>query len=172
MVLAGVYTLIPCIVGLFKPWDEKLSFLNIIVFLVLLLFLIVTLSGFSFFVLGLIRLDSTRLYNRGNIGKNKTQYPASVDFIDISSISIEPLRKKSNGAKDNSIRPIAYLCVHTKQDKTVLFALYLMSARTVRKLIVELAKRCEISGNKIEVNIDSLMKDFRDARFAIKERNE
>ena len=172
MLSADVYFLIPCTIGFFAPWDGKFSFLNIIVGIILYIGIPIVLSMWSFFVCGLIRLDSTRIYNRGSFGKNKTQYPASVDFIDISSISVEPLRKKSNGQSDNSIRPIAYLCVHTKQDKVILFALHFMSARTVRKLIAELAKRCDNVGNKIELDIDNLIKDFWNARLAVEERSD
>ena len=127
------------------------------------------------FYVGLITIDDTKIYSKGDIRpkEEKLQYPASVDFINIVSVKIIPWQRASNGKSNRLVRPVPFLEIKTKhgRTKTVRFALYFMSYRFVRSLLNEIIERCEKCGNPIELDMIQAKKDFINARFAVKEEN-
>lgn len=123
------------------------------------------------FLLGPIRLETDRISTCGDkrIGREKIQYPASVEYADIAEVAIIPIRKNSRGGHAQLARPIPYLYIKTKRRKNVRFALHFMSAKSVRILLIDLRARCIDVGCDVKVEVDSLMADFSKARWATKE---
>ena len=123
------------------------------------------------FIFGPIKLESTRICTNGDkrVFKEKIQYPASVEYTDIKGVTIIPIRKNSNGGSAQLARPIPYLCVETKKGKKVRFGLHFMSTRTVQKLLVGLHERCLKFNNDTDINVEKLINDFSEARWATKE---
>ena len=118
-----------------------------------------------------IKIDERCIATKGDLkfGRSKIQYKASVNYIDISNISIYALSKSSKGNRIYLTRPVPFLCIKTKDNKTVRFVLYSIPSKKVRELLEELCKRCSLVGNDITIDIDSLVKKFKEARWAVEE---
>lgn len=156
--------------ALLKIWTREQCVLGILGMTIFYLGIPLILYIESTFLFGNIRLESNRVFNNGDkrFPKEKIQFRASVDYIDITSISIIPLNKNSKGESLFLLRPIPFLCLKTN-NRSMRFSLHFMSSRTVRKLLLELSRRCKAVGNQISINVDSLLKDFLNSRLSITE---
>lgn len=163
-----VLTRITGVVFVDMPPDERWKG---ILFYILFVLSVPTLLYFeSTFWVGVIHLEDKRIRSRGDnrLPKEKIQYPASVEYKDIAEISISPLRKNSKGDYLSLSRPLPYLCIRKKNGKWVRFSLHFMSRATVRRLLEDLQNRCASTGIGVSMNLNELLTDFMNARWAIK----
>ena len=151
------------------PSDERWKGILVYTLFVLSLPMLVYLE--STFWKGTIRLEESGIRSHGDnrLPREKIQYPASVEYQEIVDISILPLRKDSRGRYLRLARPIPYLCIRNKAGKCVRFSLHFMSRPTVRRLLEELQNRLGSADNQIPMDLDKLMRDFTNARWATKE---
>ena len=141
--------------------------LSVLLFLGGLLFVYIETT----FYVGSIRLEKDRIANYGDnrIGRDKIQFKAVVEYVDISKIEIVALRKMSNGQAKYVTRPIPYLCIINKKGNKKYFGLHFIRKTTVKQLIEDLIKKCEEFNNPLTASIDDIMKDFEKAIWAVAE---
>lgn len=140
-------------------------FATVVFYLGSFLFVYVELT----FLIGNICLDVEKISVRGDIkyGREKLQYPTSIKYIDIANVEIVALKKNSKGQSALLSRPIPYLVITNKKEKKFRFGLHCMSKKTVKLLLEELLKKCEIIG-EIQYDVDTLYREFLEARLAVK----
>lgn len=140
-------------------------FATVVFYLGSFLFVYVELT----FLIGNICLDVEKISVRGDIkyGREKLQYPTSIKYIDIANVEIVALKKNSKGQSALLSRPIPYLVITNKKGKKFRFGLHCMSKKTVKLLLEELLKKCEIIG-EIQYDVDTLYREFLEARLAVK----
>ena len=116
-----------------------------------------------------ICLDVEKISVRGDIkyGREKLQYRTSIKYIDIANVEIVALKKNSKGQSALLSRQIPYLVITNKKGKKFRFGLHCMSKKTVKLLLEELLKKCEIIG-EIQYDVDTLYREFLEARLAVK----
>ncbi len=110
-----------------------------------------------------IILDKEKVYihQDTNFKKRRIQYYTAIKYNDISSIEILWSNKKSNGEVSGECSitggsaTIPYLCINSKNGDQKLFMIMFTSKKRIKKLIIELQHRIELSGNDIPLlNID------------------
>ena len=140
-------------------------FATVVFYLGSFLFVYVELT----FLIGNICLDVEKISVRGDIkcGREKLQYPTSIKYIDIANVEIVALKKNSKGQSALLSRPIPYLVITNKKGKKFRFGLHCMSKKIVKLLLEELLKKCEIIG-EIQYDVDTLYREFLEARLAVK----
>lgn len=140
-------------------------FATVVFYLGSFLFVYVELT----FLIGNICLDVEKISVRGDIkyGREKLQYPTSIKYIDIANVEIVALKKNSKGQSALLSRPIPYLVITNKKGKKFRLGLHYMSKKTVKLLLEELLKKCEIIG-EIQYDVDTLYREFLEARLAVK----
>lgn len=111
------------------------------------------------FLLGNIILGKNKIYTHGDfkLGVFKTQHHAEMKYDDIKKVAVMALRRDSRGKYKQTLKPLPYILVESKNGRQVLFSLRYMSVKTVKKLLDELSNRC--SGPAI--NVHQLVKEFR-----------
>ena len=167
MVLYVIFFVILLNSVLYSDNVEKMGFAAYLLMSILAIGLLLSLYLELTFLIGNIKTNGKRIYTKGDIRmpREKLQYPESVNFDDISEIHIVALNKRSNGKNAYLTRPIPYLLIKTKSNKTKRFALSFMSKKTVLVLLNDLKEKIEI-----DINIDKLIKDFTEARFSVFEK--
>ncbi len=146
---------------------------NIFMAVLFTIFSIMGLIGIIHYFHGNIVLEENRIINYGDkrSGYDKIQYKSFAKYEKITNIEIKPLSMKSNGNRNVSLtRPIPYLCIY-EGKRTHRFALHLMSTKTVKRLLCELILRCDKYGNKLDIDVDKLIRDFKKSRFAVFEND-
>ena len=132
------------------------------------------LSGFVFFweilifFTGCIKLDEDKIFSNGEI-KNfkKIQYPAKVKYIDIIEITVMVSRNATNGKYLNLSRPVPFLKIKTRNNKSVRFSLSFMASITLKRLLTDLKRHMKELGNDLDFDINKLVNDFKKAKFAV-----
>ena len=97
------------------------------------------------------------------------QYPCAVDFADIKAVCVCARKKATDGTSLPFPRPIPFLAIKIKDDKIKYFSISSMTKRTLKKLINDICSKCSSVGNPIECDVELLLKQYHDARFAVKE---
>ena len=155
------------IINKFIQGDFKtnLLFISIVYYLGSMLFVYVELT----FLIGNICLDVEKIWVCGDIryGREKLQYPTSINYVDIVNVEIVPLKKNSKGQSALLHRPIPYLVITNKKGKKFRFGLHFMSKKSVKSVLNELSKKTkEIKG--FQFDSAKLFNDFLNARLAVK----
>lgn len=121
-------------------------------------YFIIAMGIFSWLILmprfysGLIRLESEGIRNKGERflpQKNRVQYPVYVRYIDIESISIDPLWGSP------------WICIKTKKGKIRKITTSLYGRWDVKKILIELKRRCEYYGNPVSIDVPQLLIELR-----------
>lgn len=175
ILLAGfgfdVYACVVSTIQVISFWGKGDNGLG--VFVMVIFYLGIPMIGYleSTFLVGLIRLEPDGIMNKGDnrIGRDKIQYPAYVRYEEITSVSIVPYQKASNGKYASMVRPVPFLFVVNAKGKTMRFSLHFMSVKTIQRLLEDLQKNLGISGCKAQIDVETLLRDFKEARFATKE---
>lgn len=174
---AALFGIVFAIKSLVVFWGREeavgLPFMIIVCLWLIATFLYAIISVSS----GTITLTSDGIGTKGDKFSEviKLQYPAYIEYKNISTFYIaasmtasngEPSIAQSNRANWVYVRPAPYLFVLDKRENVTMFVLNGMSRRTIRKLVTCLKEKCSQAGNEIDVDVDKLMKQHSQALFA------
>ena len=110
------------------------------------------------FLLGNIILGKEKIYTHGDFKTGpRTQFHTEMKYDDIKKVAVLALRRDSRGKYKQTLKPLPYLLVESKNGRQVLFSLRYMSVKMVKRLLDELSNRC--SGPAI--NVHQLVKEFK-----------